>query len=388
MNRIKISVVTETYPPDVNGCAKAVGKLVEGLRKRGHEVQLARPRQGEHEHRRRRDSFELLPLPGLAIPCYRTQQFGLPAGRHLEGIWESEPPQVIYVATEGPLGYSALKAANRLRIPVVSGFHTRFRSYSHYYGLGMLDEVADRYLRAFHTRSCCTIAPTDQLCQELRRDGFGRVEVLGRGIDAERFSPDKRDEELRRSWGADADTLVMLHVGRIAGEKNIELAAQAFREIEGLGIEARFVLVGDGPVRDSMEKTNPDFVFCGIRDGDELPCYYASGDIFAFPSKTETFGNVTLEAMASGLAVVAYDYAAAQMYIEDGKSGLLAEFDQPDEFIRCVETVAQDRELRGRLRHHAPEYAAGANWESVGDRFEEILKRYARRETSHIPIPR
>jgi glycosyltransferase involved in cell wall biosynthesis len=245
-------------------------------------MQLARLRESRRERRHRHESYEILPLPGLPIPCYRVQRFGLPVGHYLEGVWEKDPPDVIYVATEGPLGYSALASANRLGVPAVSGFHTRFDSYSNHYGLGLLRPVAERYLRSFHRRSACTVAPTEELCAKLRRDGFGEVQAVGRGINARRFSPAKRSGELRESWGAGDDDPVVIYVGRIAEEKNIHLAARAFREIHRVRPEARFVLVGDGPARESLEKENPYFHFSGWRTGEDLARHYASGDVFLF----------------------------------------------------------------------------------------------------------
>jgi glycosyltransferase involved in cell wall biosynthesis len=387
MKSLRICVVTETYPPDINGCAKTVGKLVDGLRRRGHEVQLARLREHRHERRHRHRSYEILPLPGLPIPFYRVQRFGLPVGHYLEGIWDRNPPDVIYVATEGPLGYSAVAAAQRLHLPVVSGFHTRFDSYSTHYGLGLLRPVAERYLRTFHQRSACTVVPTEELSRKLQEERFGQVEVVGRGINTSRFSPTKRSRQLRRSWGATPDDLVVTYVGRVADEKNIRLAARAYRNMREARPDAKFVLVGDGPLREDLEEENPDFLFCGWRRGEDLARHYASGDVFLFPSTTETFGNVTLEAMASGLAVVTFDYAAARMYVEHDRNGLLADFNDEDQFVERAVQLAQRRDLVRCFGENARHAALGTNWEQVCDSFEQILCQHAQRREDHGRLP-
>ncbi len=383
---MRISIVTETYPPDVNGCAKTVGKLVHAMLDRGHLVQLARPRQREHEHRQSKGSMELLPMPGLAIPCYRIQKFGLPAGSYLESHWESDPPDAVYVATEGPLGYSALGAANRLALPVVSGFHTRFHSYGQYYGLSFVRPLAVRYLKAFHQRSDCTLAPTPHLCAMLEQTGFGETAVLSRGIDTDLFSPAKRNRNLRESWGVGEDDLAVIYVGRLAEEKNIHLAARAYRRIQQLKPHARFVVVGDGPARDKLERKNPGFIFAGWQTGQSLAEHYASGDVFLFPSTTETFGNVVLEAMASGLCVVAYDYAAARMHIDHEQTGLLVPLDDSDLFIQRALRLSDHLGFIRLMGQKARRTTEKISWESIGDRFENIMLQHVQGGISHASL--
>jgi glycosyltransferase involved in cell wall biosynthesis len=331
--RAHICIVTETYPPEINGVALTLSRLVSGLRARGHLVSLVRPRQ-DTDALRHGGSDEML-VPGLAVPGLTGVRVGLPAGRALRRRWEADRPCVVYVATEGPLGWSALRAGERLGLALWSGFHTNFHRYARHYGAGWLSPATLRYLRRFHNRTRSTLVATEELRVSLRVAGFANIAVLGRGVDGGLFTPARRSPMLRASWGASDGHLVALHVGRVAPEKNIPLAVQAYQAMQRAWARTRFVAVGDGPLRAALQAACPDLLFCGARTGEALAAHYASADVLLLPSETETFGNVTLEAMASGLAVVAYDYAAARVHIRSGESGVLVPCGQPDDSPWC-----------------------------------------------------
>jgi glycosyltransferase involved in cell wall biosynthesis len=310
---------------------------------------------------------------GLPLPGYKGLQFGLPSGKVLRRAWTRRRPNAVYVATEGPLGWSAIRTARRLGIPVLSGFHTNFHSYSRFYFAAWLQPVVFRYLRAFHNRTNGTLVPTADLRDRLQALGFDNVSVLGRGVDVRLFGPHRRCAELRRAWGASDRDTVVLYVGRIAAEKNLGLAIDAYRAIQRTDRSAKFVMVGDGPLLAAIRQRHSDFIFCGLRTGEDLARHYASGDLFLFPSETETFGNVTLEAMASGLAVVAYDYAAAKMHIRNGKTGFLVPYGDARAFVEAVLTFARSPSAFGQLRNQAREYAVGVGWPAVVARFEDLV---------------
>lgn len=314
---MRYAIVTETWPPEVNGVALTVHGLEQGLLARGHVVDLVRPRQ----HERQQPNARELLVRGAGLPRYPGLQFGLPATRRLLRRWRAAAPDAIYVATEGPLGWSAVRAARRLSIPVATGFHTRFDAYMRDYGLAWLESTAMRWMRHFHNRADATLVPTAELAGFLRGTGFRRVLRLARAVDTVRFDPTRRDPALRAQWGLGEDDVAAIHVGRIAAEKNLALAVRAFRALQAQRPRARFVWVGDGPMRASLARDNPDFVFCGVQRGEALARHFASGDLFLFPSRSETFGNVTLEAMASGVPAVAFDYGAAREHLRDGEHG-------------------------------------------------------------------
>lgn len=355
-----------------------VGRLHEGLIGRGHQVQLIRPRQKRVDARIRREHDELLTVPGLRLPLYPDLQFGLPARRKLTERWRRARPDIVHIVTEGPLGASALGAARDLRLPTLAGFHTNFHSYSRHYGFGFLHRPIIAYLRRFHNRCHATLAPTLELAQQLESLAFRNVRVLARGVDTRLFTPLQRDLALRRSWGANDDQPVALYVGRLAPEKNLTLAIQAFLALRALRPFARFVLVGDGPLARKLRVRHPDFLFCGVRTGADLAAHYASADIFLFPSLTETFGNVTLEAMASGLAVVAFEYAAAYRHIEHNRSGLLAPLGDADAFIRLARGLGCDLERAHALGRQARTAIEPFGWERIHDQLIETYSSLAK----------
>lgn len=373
LGSMHICFVTETYWPEINGVAMTMQRLVEGMLERGHRVSLVRPRQQAYDRPGCCQDPQTMLVAGMVVPGYRGIHIGLPAGHKLLKCWQDDTPDVIYVATEGPLGWSALRAARRLGIPVLSGFHTNFHTYARHYRVGLLQHVILAYLRRFHNQTAGTLVPNKHLAETLTRAGLENVSILERGVDSQRFHPRHRCQQLRRGWGAGQDDPVYLYVGRVAKEKNIDLAIEAFRHAHRQNERARLVVVGDGPLYDSLQKANPDVIFCGMQTGKALARYYASADIFLFASETETFGNVTLEAMASGLVVVAYDYAAAQLHVESRVNGLLADLGDEAQFTACaIEALQHARPAEG-MRENTRCYAETIGWHRIYDKFELLL---------------
>ena len=377
MPRLDLAIVTETYPPEVNGVAMTIARLAEGMRRNGHRVRIVRPRQGASDSESRPDeNLECsdLTLPGFPMPGYAGLRFGLPARRRLCAIWRAARPDAVHVVTEGPLGWSAVAAARSLGIPVTSGFHTNFDRYSRHYGFGWLQPALAAYLRSFHRRTRATLVPTESLAASLTGEGLSGVRVVGRGVDVELFRPTRRSEVLRAEWGLAPGDLAVLHVGRVAAEKNIGLALRAFEAIAVRCPNARFVVVGDGPLRGRLQSQYPQHHFAGQRTGADLATHYASSDLFLFPSLTETFGNVTQEAMASGLAVVAFRSAAAAEMIVDGQNGRTITPGDESAFIQAAESVAQNGQVRRTLGERARQRVLACGWGAVSLRFEAVLR--------------
>ncbi|MCX8017508.1 MAG: glycosyltransferase family 1 protein [Rhodocyclaceae bacterium] len=377
---LSVALVTETYPPEVNGVAMTLGRLVAGLSARGHRVHLVRPRQ-RHESTGLQPDGALL-VPGLPIPRYPELRFGLPATQRLLAQWRKTPPDIIHVATEGPLGLSALIAARRLGLPIISTFHTNFHRYSRHYGIGWLMRAIEGYLRWFHNRTAATLAPTPALAEELAALGFRDVGVLSRGVDTQLFTPARRDHALRASWGAGANDLVCLVVGRLAPEKNLKLALAAFSAIRADHPSARLVCVGDGPLRAALERRHPECLCVGVRFGEALAAHYASADLFLFPSLTETFGNVVGEALASGLPVVAFDLAAASELVKVGENGLLAPPEDPAAFIAAARTLASRLQQEPQWRTQGPVSVRHLDWERIHDAYVDLLLACIDRQTA------
>jgi len=372
---LRIAVVTETFPPEVNGVAMTLGRIVDGLIRRGHIIQLIRPRQAREVGGLTLNGIEEILSPGVPLPAYGDLRFGLPSKRRLLKLWSANRPDIVHVVTEGPLGWSAVAAARKLQLPMTSSFHTNFQSYSRHYGLGLLKAPIESYLRKLHNRTQTTMVPTRDLVLDLQKRGYQNVKLLSRGVASDLFSPDKRSPALRSSWGVGDDDLVVLLVGRLAKEKNVGLVITAFRAIQRQQPRAKLVFVGDGPLREALQLTCPDAIFAGVRKGEDLAAHYASGDLFLFSSLTETFGNVVPEALASGLALVSYASAAAQELITSGLNGMLVPADDELKFVNTAVAVAQDTELRQRLQRAARPSVAHLAWEAIYDCFAEHLTR-------------
>ena len=349
-------------------------------------MQLVRTRQGDQDAPASGDCPETLRLPGFRIPGYPQLQGGWPARRAVLAQWRRARPDLVHIVTEGPLGYSALRAARRLGIPVSTSFHTNFQQYSRHYRIGWLAAPIMAYLRHFHNQGVQTLVPTGELAEHLQSLGFRRTQVLARGVDTTLFSPHRRDPALRERWGVAPRSLAVLYVGRLAAEKNLELAIAAFQSIRRVRPDARLILVGDGPMTSRLRARHPAFVYCGMRQGEDLAAHYASADLFLFPSLTETFGNVVLEAMASGLAMAAFDYAAARAHVEPGLSGLLAPFGDADAFVAAATALAGDADALEAMGQAARRGVARLDSEHIYDRLETLFLSAIRGEAS-CPIP-
>lgn len=369
---LRISVVTETYPPEVNGVARTVASVVEGLRARRHEIQLIRPGQTKGEQALQGERFHEVLMRGLPIPRYPHLRMGVTSKGALVRLWSRRRPDVVHIATEGPMGWSALQAAKHLKLPVCSDFRTNFHAYSKHYGVGWLHKPIMAYLRKFHNGTQCTMTPDEGLRRELEEYGFKNVMVVARGVDTVQFGPRFRSEALRDSWGVAPGDLVVMHVGRLAAEKNLATLMQAFEEIRRSAVRAKLVLVGDGPARKELQARCPDAIFAGMRHGDDLAAHYASGDLFVFPSLTETFGNVTTEAMASGLPVLAFDYAAAHQLVRPGHNGQLAPFGNMPALVRLAGELAGDPAALREMGRQARLTAESLGWDQIVTRVETM----------------
>lgn len=369
---LRVAVVTETFPPEINGVSITLARMVEGLRARGHDLAIIRPSQPADALMPQQDDAQLL-TKGVPIPRYPGLRMGMPAKRRLIRHWALQRPDVVHIATEGPLGWSALNAAVQLRLPVTTDFRTNFHTYTSHYGIGWLQRPITAYLRKFHNRAHCTTVPTETLRRELEAMNFQRLEVLPRGVDTQVFSPAHRSEALRAQWGAGPDDIVVAVVGRLAPEKNLHLLLEAWQALRQHQPRARLLLVGDGPQRAELQAACPDALFAGARRGQDLSAHYASADLFAFPSLSETFGNVVLEALASGLPCVCFDHAAAGHLLRDGQAGLLVDPARPRDFATSLHLLALDAPRRQAMAAAARALALREDWEGIVARFEGLL---------------
>ncbi|GHE19615.1 glycosyltransferase family 4 protein [Halomonas urumqiensis] len=380
---MRICLVSETWSPDINGVAHTLGHLAVELRARGCRLQLIRPQPARSPGESPPDTAtrptrtagmeaELQVRP-VAVPGYREVRIGMPATRRITRLWREQRPDVIYLATQGPLGWSALRAARRMAIPVVTGWHTNFDHYCRDYGVAWLAPFVTRRLRTFHNRGAATLVPTHQQATELGAKGFENLRVMARGIEGERYSPAFRDTALRRQWGADEHRPVALYVGRLAAEKNLTLLRDTLLAMQAARPDLVLVVVGDGPGRRALQQALPSAHFTGFIDRQDLIRHYASADLFIFPSLSETWGNVVLEAMASGLAVVAFRHAAGAELIDHDSHGLCLPVDDPDGFRDAAVTLCQQPARYARLGRAARQRALHYTWPAITDDFVSAL---------------
>ena len=370
---LRIAVVTETWPPEVNGVAMTLAKLVQGLSHRNHDVQLIRPRQTKADSPMSDASLEEVLMRGMPIPRYPELKLGLPSKKTLVKTWTLRRPDVVHIATEGPLGWSALQAAKVLKLPVTSDFRTNFQSYSKHYGVGWLRKPIVAYLRKFHNATACTMVPTRELMRTLSQNGFANLKVVSRGVDTKLFNIAKRDTGLRSSWGATDDTKVLISVGRMAPEKNLDQVLKTYDALKSTGQAFKLVMVGDGPLKEQFQKRYPEIIFPGMLSQTNLAAYYASSDLFIFPSQTETFGNVTLEALASGIPVLAFDCAAARDWVQTGINGWLVAENNPEGFAAQAVTIFNSKDLLDQITKSTRQQVVHLDWDQIAEQVESVF---------------
>lgn len=372
---MRIAVVTETWPPEVNGVALTLSRLVQELRSRQHHIQLIRPRQNLQDTETIHDGWTELLLRGMPIPKYPQLKLGFPSKKSLVQAWTVKRPDIVHIATEGPLGWSALQAARVLRLPVSSDFRTNFQSYSKHYGVGWLQKPILAYLRKFHNRTHCTMVPTQAIRTQLQGMGFHNLHTVGRGVNTVLFNPQKRSDDLRKQWQADDDTLVLLSVGRLAAEKNLDLTVRTYKALLQNNRKVKLVFCGDGPYRPKLQADCPDAIFMGMSTHPELAVAYASADIFLFTSLTETFGNVTLESLASGTPVLAFDCAAAKEVITDGLNGWLVSDESSQLYVLRALAISQNPQIIRHARGQTHSSILQWEWSFIAAQVEQLLRQ-------------
>lgn len=368
---MRIAMVSETWAPDINGVAHTLGHLSRELAQRGITLQLIRP--APIKPARDEVVAQELQVRGFHLPRYRDVQLGVPSPRAIGELWRGARPDIVYIATEGPLGWSALNVARRLGIPTASGFHTNFDHYAGDYGLGLLKAPVRLALRYFHNRTQATLVPTQAQAEKLTAQGFDNMRILGRGVDVAHFGSHQRNDALRSHWGAHEHQPVALHVGRMAHEKNLDLLVETLNAMQYSQPDLIQVLVGDGPQRSALQRRLPNAIFAGFINRQSLAQHYASADLFVFPSRSETYGNVITEAMASALGIVAFDYAAAGELIEHGRNGLKVAFGDDQGFIDAALELCRQPALSARMGRAAQIRVQSQSWSRIADDFLATL---------------
>ena len=367
---MRIAYFSDSLPPIADGVSRTLSRLADTLLEEHIEFRFFSAVQPSLE----------LPwanrvhtVPALPFPPYPAYKVGLPFVAALDPHVERFRPDLVHVVSPTPLGLYGLDVARRRRIPAVGSFHTDFVSYLPYYGLAGLQDQSWRYLRWFYNRCVVTFAPSASTRDQLRQHGIGRVSLWERGLDPAAFSPRFRSEELRARIGA-SDRPLLLYVGRLVREKNLAELVLAGAALQARGVRFKLALVGDGPMAAELKQRLPHAHFAGFQEGADLARWYASADLFVFPSTTETFGNVLLEAFASGLPVVAVNQGAARDLVT-ADNGALTEPGDPAGFAAAIHALLDRPSHLTQLACAAMQTAARFEWPAVNRRLLDGYRR-------------
>ena len=369
---MRIALVTDTYTPQVNGVTTIVRRIVELLGRAHHRAVVVAPRYPAEPAGA---SESELRVPSLGFPPYPAVRLSLPQPRRLARFLDAFGPDLVHVMTEGPIGLVGRQYARRRGIPLVTSFHTDFPQHSRYYGLGRLEPLIWRWLVWFHRPARFTHTPGEAVRAELARRGLAHVRVWGRGVDTAVFDYRKRDTAFRQRLGVAFGAALVLHVGRISAEKNLEVLIAAWTIAHAqLNGAAAFVFAGDGPLARHCAAAMPWAIHLGFLEIPLLATLYASADLCVLPSRTETCGLVAPEAMASGLPVIAADAGGFRESVTNGVTGFLVPPDDARGFAAAIARLALDAALRRRMSEEARLTAVAHN---ADDENDQLLDEYA-----------
>jgi glycosyltransferase involved in cell wall biosynthesis len=372
----RVALFTGNYTLVVDGVACTLHRLVGYLQDRGVEVLVLSPRSTDPSPR---GPGTLVPVRSVAIPGRPEYRLALWPSLQTRRRLRQFNPQLLHVATPDLLGVYALRFGRRWDAPVVATYHTHFPRYLQYYHLGWLDGLLNRYLRWFYRKCDLVCAPTDPIRDALAAMGIdGRLAIWGRGVDTDRFHPRWRSSAWRRGLGIDPDQVVIAYVGRLVREKGLEIYADVLEALRDYDRSVRGLVVGEGPLRPYLERRLPESIFTGHLEGKALSRAYASSDMFLFPSDSEAFGNVIIEAMASGLAIVAANRSGSSAHLDHERTGLLAPPHDADAFLRHTIHLLEKPGLRRGLGRAARQRAEESyDWEMtlarMGEYYEQAL---------------
>jgi glycosyltransferase involved in cell wall biosynthesis len=354
-------LVTSSYNYIADGVALTLNRLVGYLERCGVDVLVLAPtaREPAFAHQ-----GTLLPVPSLPLPGRPEYRLALGMAGYVKRQLLDFEPDIVHIAVPDLLGHAALALAKAHGIPAVASYHTRYETYlRHYWYLAPLEGLLKRILRRFYGQCREVYVPSESVRETLLADGLkDNFKPWPRGIDTDRFTPDKRSTAWRALHGIGARELVVLHVSRLVREKRLDTLTAALQKIS---VPHRVVIVGDGPDRDYVARELPGAVFTGFLNGEDLAMAYASSDIFVFPSDSESFGNVTLEAMASGLACVCADATGSRSLVVAGETGFLAPADDADAFAAHITALARDDAMRRRMGEAARKRSMNFSWEET-----------------------
>ena len=382
---VRLALFCDSYLPQINGVSLLLARLVAAVRARGGSVRVLTTTDPAAT-----ESADVLRWPSMAFWAYPEHRLALPTQMGVRRELRAWRPTIVHAASPFGMGLAARAAARSLGVPFVTSYHTNWSAYSTFYRLGALRDASWSYLRWFHNSGVRTYCPTRAVERELVAHGFRGTSLWSRGVDGNLFNPSFRSTALRARLGIAPGSTLAVYVGRLGAEKGLDVALRAMEVLNRAAPNrVRFALAGEGPYGATARRlAPPGTLFLGRLTGSELSAFYASADLFVFPSTTDTFGNVLLEAMASGLPVVAADAGPTRELLAAG-TGVTFPAGDSDALARLITELADSPERRAMLAHRALAFARRCTWESV---FDELIADYrhvqvGRPERWHPAIP-
>lgn len=371
MSDLRIAIFTGNYNHIKDGVSLTLNRLVGFLEEKDIPVIVFGPTVDDpaidHEG-------EFVPVPSVPVPGRQEYRVTVGFPEDAQNRLREFEPTLIHIATPDLLGFRAMRWAQANNIQIVSSYHTHFTSYLKYYNLELLEGLGWKYLEWFYSQCKHIYVPSPSMANELNEQGIDEgIRIWARGVDTEQFSPDYRDMDWRKSNGFEDSDTVVTFVSRLVWEKNLQTFVDTIKKLQQTRSNIRAMIVGDGPARKELGHMLPEAHFTGFITGDELSRAYASSDIFLFPSETETFGNVTLEAMSSGLPCVVADATGSRSLVESGVNGFLAPPRDTEAFAERVSRIAEDGSLWEEMGRAARQKAVAYSWENVNG---QLLENY------------
>jgi len=384
---LKIAYFTESVPPLTDGVARTYTRLAETLNSKKIDFRFFTPMlPTEREPWRGR----VRKVPSVPFPLYRYYRVGIPYGQNLDSLLDSFQPDLVQVAAPTPLCIYGQNYAFRKKLPVVASYHTHFVDYFPYYGFSWAVDLGWQFMKWFYNRNMTTVAPTQGTIGELSGRGFQNLMRWPRGIDGHKFSPNHRNMDLRKKWSL-GKQLLLLFVGRMVAEKDLADLAEAVLSLRQKGYKFQLAFAGDGPYRAIMEKQFPKDHFLGFIQGPKLSELYATSDLFVFPSTTETFGNVVLEAFASGLPVVGVRKGGVADLVQNRVNGFLAKPNDPKDLARRIQFFLDHPRSLPQYKKGALSTAAQFDWPTINGRlishYEYLIREYKGKKTGPRNVP-
>lgn len=380
----RIALFAGAYNHIADGVSLTLNRLVEYLESRGAEVRVFAPTDGDPalDH-----AGTLVPVPSVPLPGRSEYRLSLGLSSTVRRELEAFDPTLYHIATPDFAGRQALNRAQSTGTPVVASYHTHFSSYLKYYNLELLETPLWSYLRSFYNQCQQVYVPTNAIAEVLRGQGIdSELRLWPRGVNTGQFSPTHRSRSWREAHGIGENEVVVAFVSRLVWEKGIDVYADVIERLEHLDVPCKSLIVGDGPAREDLESRLPEACFTGFLEGDALATAYASSDVFLFPSDTETFGNVTLEAMASGLPTICADAAGSRDLVDEGETGRLCEPGNVEAFTKATRDLVLNASRRHRMSGAARERAQNFTWEKVLRQMDRYYDQLLEQPRS-TPIP-